>query len=426
MESAPICHIDRIPNEILRSILSFVAGNVTQPEGEVLKLTSPSGTESLFQCIFAARWVSRRFRMITNELDFWHDDDFNILDLLFLRSRPPRRQAQYISTLLRDDHLVACLNCKRSWAFSNLESFYEIVARIPDLPRNTSTVILEWFPEGLGFVIYRLATFTAITELQIYFGSLEGESRPVIEIDLDAIAESFPVLRTLELNRLQKYSGTLAQLENLHTLDVLLLGRESISPVSLLPINSGQSLKRLDLCMSIWSEHYLKHQDFAPFVNLAHLCVYSLSSLDCDIIIHGKFALASLRLLYDNTHNEAPVATVLSMFYAPSLEFLQRLDFVSRLDDPTLALDSEVADQLTSALANLRSLEVLTWKMHCRTSWFKRWAPLRNLKSVTLERDFIKFDDIDGTLPDTEGYLLQVTTNRFARRRVSLVTTRAR
>jgi len=227
---------------------------------------------------------------------------------------------------------------------------------------------------------------------------------------------------------LQKYSGTLAPLANLQKLDVVLLGRESISVASLLPINSGQSLKKLTLCMNIWHKHYLTHEDFAPFVNLAHLCVFSLSSLDCDIITRGKFALASLEVYYHTSHINAPVATILSVFYAPSLEFLQRLDFycTDPGDDPSSAIDSEVADQLTSALANLRSLEVLTWKVHCRTSWFKRWAPLRNLKSVTLERDFIKFDDVDGTLPDTEEYLLQVTTNRFARRRVTLVTTRTR
>ena len=277
MESAPICHIDRIPNEILRLILSFVAGNVTEPEDEVT-LTSPSGTESYFQCIFAARWVSRRFRMITNELGFWHDDDFDIVDFLLLRDRRPRRQAQYISTLLRDDHLVACLNRKSSWAFRNLESFYEIVARIPDLPRNTRTVILEWFPEGIGFVIYRLATFTAVTELRITFDLYNPAEN--VKLDLDALSESLPLLETLDFNNLQTYSGTLAESANLHTLCAQVsYSRGAIFSPSLLPINSAQRLKSLTIRMNSWHIHPITREHFDPFVNLADLRLPFVSSL---------------------------------------------------------------------------------------------------------------------------------------------------
>jgi hypothetical protein len=428
MESAPICHIDRIPNEILRLILSFVAGDVTEPENEIT-LTSPSGTESYFQCILVARWVSRRFRMIANELGFWHNDKFHIVDFLFLQDHRPCRQAQYISTLLGDDHLVACLNRKCSWTFSNLESFYEIVARIPDLPRNTRTVVLEWFPEGIGFVIYRLATFTAVTELRIQFDLFNDENSPMVELDLDALSESLPLLETLDLNNLQTYSGTLAESANLHTFRVELSFRgEAIFSPSLLPINSAQRLKSLAIRMNDRHIHPITHEHFDPFVNLADLRLPFVWSLGCDILTHGKFTLTSLSIYY--VPDDDPLAeNVLPIFSAQSVKFLRQLDFDTTRGLRPVHLAPEVADQLTSALLNLRSLEVLAWKVHCRTSWFKRWAPLRNLRSVTLARQFIKFDaEVDGILPDTEGYLLQITTktNRFSRRRVTLVATRTR
>jgi hypothetical protein len=64
MDSAPICYIDRLPNEVLRLILSFPS-----PYDSFAV-----GGRPYFSTILGARWLSRRFRMIVNDLAFWQND----------------------------------------------------------------------------------------------------------------------------------------------------------------------------------------------------------------------------------------------------------------------------------------------------------------------------------------------------------------
>src|SRR5271170_2061958 len=136
MESAPICHIDRIPNEILRLILSFVDDSDDYYWFKRLQLRD----------IVIVRSVSRRFRLITNELGFWNEDDFDIMSLFKIHDRRPRLQARYIKAVLNDDDLLRCLNRKSGWTFHNIEEFMAIVSSIPELPRNTRRVTFHFFP----------------------------------------------------------------------------------------------------------------------------------------------------------------------------------------------------------------------------------------------------------------------------------------
>jgi hypothetical protein len=226
--------------------------------------------------------------------------------------------------------------------------------------------------------------------LRIQFDIFNDE--PMVDLDLDALSDSLPLLETLDLNNLQTYSGTLAESANLHTFRVELSVRgEAIFSPSLLPLNSAQRLNSLAIRTNHRHIHPITHEHFDPFVNLADLRLPFVWSLGCDILTHGKFTLTSLSIYYDP--DDDPLAeNVLPIFSAQSVKFLRQLDFDTTQGFLPVNLAPEVADQLTSALLNLRSLEVLAWKVHCRTSWFKRWAPLRNLKSVTLARQFIKFD----------------------------------
>ena len=167
-----MCHIDRLPNEILRLILSFV------DDSDYDHWQNPQQLRD----IVIVRWVSRRFRLITNELGFWNKDDVDITSLFKMHDRRPRLQARFIKALLNDDNLLRCLSRKSGWTFNNIEEFMAIVTSIPELPRNTRRVTFHFFPEALNLAIDLLSTFTAITELTI---RPEGDTM----LDLDGIVE---------------------------------------------------------------------------------------------------------------------------------------------------------------------------------------------------------------------------------------------
>src|SRR5271170_2131457 len=148
MEPAPICYIDRLPNEVLHVILSFVATDLYNISNS-FRVRSSSRMFTNVRSIIGVRWVSRRFRTIANELAFWNDDHFDITEFIKLNQWEPRLQARHIRKLFHDDHLVSRLSRKRGWRFSTVDTFFAIVMSIPELPQTTQHVWFNRFPEGL-------------------------------------------------------------------------------------------------------------------------------------------------------------------------------------------------------------------------------------------------------------------------------------
>jgi hypothetical protein len=391
METPTICYIDRLPNEILRLILSFVddSGFYYRPVPHLPR----------FRNIVVVRWVSRRFRMTTNELGFWHKDDFDMLHVFNINKRRPRLQVRYIKTVLNDEDLIRCLNRKSGWEFHRIEEFLAIMASIPELPQNTRRIIFNGFREALNLAVDSLATFTTITELTIHF--IDD-----FTFDLDAIVESCPLLETLDLDGLTKHCGSLAPAAKLRRFILVFdseeLGVKRFSP-SLLPFNSTQSLTRLDITIYQNDTGDITHDLFAPFLNLTHVTTGWIRPVLCVVLIHGKFTLTHLDITHWTDYDDFPFETLLSIFDASSLKSLRELVFnlepMPNHDDLSL----ERADQLCCAITNLRHLETLAFGLPCCTSWFKRFSKLSHLRSISLHESLIEFDDYDGELPSTGG-----------------------
>jgi hypothetical protein len=390
MEPAPTCHIDRVPNEVLHLILSFVVAAFNNS----FLIKSPSGKSTNVRTIIGVRWVSRRFRTITNELAFWHDDKFDIANFIHLNKRKPRLQARHIRKLLNDKNLVSCLSRKRSWRFSNVETFFAIVMGIPELPLYTQRVWFYWFPEGLHLSVDWLATFTSLTELRIDF-HISPTSE--MEFDLGALVDLCPRLETLKLGNLGEYCGSLAKASNLRQLGFQFRSPDPVVSSALLPLDSAPRLQSFSITRS-QGDVKLSHEDFDSFRNLTHIEFSLLYDDFCKILIHGKFRLTSLSIAYESETFDPGPDVLLRLFCASSLEFLRHLDLNTEHDflepeDPNL----ELSGQIWKAVTNLRRLETVKLKMICCTSWFKQFGQLRHLESICLNHLLIEFDDYDGT-----------------------------
>src|SRR5271170_4724929 len=154
--SASIAYFERVPNEVLHLILSFVIiQGVLDPHPN-------------FEChqLFVLRWVSRRFRMITNQLEIWHADEFNDeFAYIFNCGRSNcLKEAQFLRILLNDPELGRSLSRRTCWEFENIDLFYTIITSIPEVNQKTTNVTLLEFPIGLNVVIDRLEQFTCLTK----------------------------------------------------------------------------------------------------------------------------------------------------------------------------------------------------------------------------------------------------------------------
>ena len=181
-----------------------------------------------------------------------------------------------------------------------------------------------------------------------------------------------------------------------------------------LPANSAPTLTSLgiNICAE-YNDGSVSLDRFDSYVNLTEFKTLDLNLTLCKVLTHGKFTLTNLDVtcLY---HDRDPSAeALLSIFHAPSLMYLRSLAFNFRrtIDDTDLGqaekdeledeLESE-EDELISAIANLRHLETLDLLTPCYTSWFKRFAQLRHLKSISVSVWDTVFDDdpaTDGKVP---------------------------
>src|SRR6266516_272188 len=73
--------------------------------------------------IFAIRRTCQRFRIITDNMKFWHDRFFHFQELLRENPYFYKKSASFIKTLLDDIHLVRCLQSKAHWEFTDIQSF---------------------------------------------------------------------------------------------------------------------------------------------------------------------------------------------------------------------------------------------------------------------------------------------------------------
>ena len=395
-----ISYFDRVPNEILSLILSFVAfpPDPLPYSPDSLQQLSKHPRPIMLEPIFVIRWVSRRFRIIANELDLWRDDLFLFTNGLSVSTLHPLQQARLVRNWLHDAAFVRTLLNRRRWNFNSLDVFYAIVTELPEVFRLTESITFAYFPDGVNIAITRLDQFSQLSVLRIFVS--EDVEDP---IDLGLVATACPLLHTLVLLQLRDYYGSLEHAFNLELLSIHFQQKNNHNAVLsslLFPVHSAETLTSFDLTSKEFDNHDVSSDFLDPYVNLKDLELAPLTPEFCTAISQARFTLTDLYLKFAPEEADADkVDKMKEMLSAESLRFLTMLSFDldCRNCDET---DEEVAgnevwgDMITSAIVKLRYLKELELTMGMRASWFDRFSRLKNLKSLTLEYYYIEYSDL--------------------------------
>ena len=93
--------------------------------------------------IFAIRRTCQRFRIITNNMKFWHRRLFHFEELLGENPYFYEKSASFVRTLLDDTDLVRCLQSKSHWEFTDVQSFNVVLSRIPSFRHTALTISFD-------------------------------------------------------------------------------------------------------------------------------------------------------------------------------------------------------------------------------------------------------------------------------------------
>ena len=200
------------------------------------------------------------------------------------------------------------------------------------------------------------------------------------DINLDAIANSFPSLETLGIYQNGSCRGSLERLKHLRKLLVHnWVGK--ISDLRYLPLNSAEALTELHLeCRGV-GKLIFDTSSLDAFINLKSLIIGPLCDSICDFIIRSQIHLdvfkASILQKY------ARIDKIVNMLRAKSLRKLKQFGFSNWMDDESCDVFamkrfwSYIFHAFTSLLLSVEEVQ-LTAPFHLRLC--SLFARMRNLK----------------------------------------------
>jgi hypothetical protein len=416
------CPILNLPNEILNETFSYIHTPIASRHYV---------GEGRFSEIFGIRSVCRRFRAVSNELSFWYDENFDLLDLIPNRKwhdyvKLHRDCEAFLKVLLSDNHLVQSLARRSSWHFENLISLRSVMEFVPSFFQNTTTIVLlsdftrdeeredAGEEAGIGHSGGKLSLrglsyfeesefrnvspspmrINSPSPIEIIFSNLVRCHRLTSlhlsqfrePFDLELIVQFCPRLRELSFHSINQYRGTLRGLSCVEDFDVReLTSRVGAANDHIFPISSAKSLTRLSIvhqeCMFDNDEPNPRWPPFLKtFVNLTSLCISPFTNEICDFIVRSDLRLVDFRiqLVYDT---EITASKVAEMFSAPSLRNVRHLRFT---------VDVRPVDRiyfrsyLQAIISNMSSLEELCIAMPLDLSWCELLGYLGSLKKLRL------------------------------------------
>ncbi len=316
------------------------------------------------------RSVCRHFRAVTADLDFWYDPDFLFADLAtpqeyyssFMRYHQEER---FLKVLFTDASLVSSLGRRKTdWKFESLEGLIAVIEGVPLFMQNARVIHLEMpdydeihrsdlEPSSLDIAIEKLAACSHITTLSI---------RLADDVNLDAIAASFPSLETLKCYETGRYYGSLQELNRLQILRVGTWSNDvSTTLLPWLPVNSAETLTELRLeCGSVGNPVF-NTNSLDTFINLKSLDIGPLCESICDFIIRARIRLDIFETSIIRQH--VPIDKFVDMLRAECLRDLKEFGLTNFHDDTSDRPATEhywslILDAFTSMLPSVEEVQL--------------------------------------------------------------------
>lgn len=376
--------------------------------------------------LFAIRSTCRAFRYMANELLFWVDDDFRVVETIPRRLSiydDERSDATFLEIILSDRHLLACLARRKVWHFKNIVTLRVVLLKLPSFRRQPVSVHLLF--DKLSSRYWLRASFnTAISELRVCHCLtslvLLDDMEDIFHeggyqlVDLDLIVQCCPTITLLRLI-CTCLDGTLQDLSNLQSLVVDDVHIDIAS--AFLPVQSAHSLTHLTVIYDpeddIFFEDACADGTLELFRNLTSLFVHPLTDAMCDVLMGGHFRLKDFRTTGFGNVN---LNKVIALFLESSLRGLRSL---------TMAFEDHYEWRSSySALAlaiatNLGKLESLVIGMGIDPVWCSHFSSLRKLRRIVWyvpESAWVHFPDPITEQENDFGPLETGTLDDFQRR----------
>jgi hypothetical protein len=374
-------YIYRLPNQLLNLIFTFLF-----LENALCPIRPNPRTTVHVKPILVVRWVSVWFRKVASQHTFWLDDKIDIINFLsneydsWPRLHVFKLPSGYLEILLNDADLRNCLQQRSKWTFYNTMDLFRVLINDPSFFRNTPSLEFNHFRYHMP--LRKLGLFGSLTSLLI---------RPLDSVDLDTIAACCPLLKSLELEGLDKFKGSLAPLQNITYLNVFMsIGSKAPHSrpfSSIIPLHSTNVLTHLILLIprydSALSFESITSNPFDSFVTLTHLTISTFNPDLYEFLADTRTtSIISLKLELDLHKSDVEFASSIlpEMLSANSLKNLRSLTLLAD-DSSAHELIDELLDVTT--LAGFQYLQDLDLDFPLPTAW---WSELENLRSLELLR----------------------------------------
>jgi len=369
----PLCPlILRLPNEVLRNILSYVY-NLSCDEPFVQYTLD--GEEHEISQMLVLGSVCCHFRAITAQLDFWCDPNFCFADLIprspLAGSVDGYYDGQLLAALFSDWNLVNSLGQrKKDWIFESYEGLMVVLEGVPLFRQNTRAIHLEIIEEeDCHAAMKALAAYSHITKFSTHYTTT---------IDLSAIAALFPSLESLSCFETGNFKGSLEQLPHLHMLRLSSWDNTMHPNRPCLPLQSSQTLTELSLqyCMDV-NIPFFDTDSLSAFMNLKSLAIRPLTESICEFIIRAQIQLYFFEITIVERH--APIYRFVDMIQADCLRNLKEFGIAhfGHYKKVTEQYWFRVFDTFTSTLSSVEQLQLNT---PLRLEWCQYFARMSNLK----------------------------------------------
>lgn len=360
-----------------------------------------------WRVLLQLRATCHRFRSIVNELPFWVDDEFKLIEMIPIRGFPNPRdkyKAQLLRLLFQDKQLVRSLGRRTNWHFTANGTLRTIIDCIPSFLRSKSVTfyppLLEprhvldilWINEAI-FALEPLKSLTTLTIDQTF------------RIDLCLINMLSPSLRDIKITHSRLFLGTLGGLSSLES--VFICGCSAIPQLprhSLLfvPSTSAACLTRLSLifgtnCCGIDDEPYLLKESYdglAAFFNLKSFYIHPMTDSLCDFLTRTSIELDELRTTVIKKHGTATLTEIINLFKNRSLRRISSLCLAVQDNDDWRSSYQSMVECITM---RLRGIKEIVLGMGMDVAWLPMFCNLENLRRLTW---YVPGDDSTAKMPN--------------------------